>query len=125
MDEIDAILKKTDEDVISEASEAGMDIDAEVEKTKAIFEKAVAKWGVEFQVNMAIEECAELILALRHYDRCKVSSNYVCSEVADVEIMMAQMRVILGATRVEREKKKKLALLTERINDRLQAAKEG
>ena len=69
-----------------------------------LYEQAVAQFGADSQVNMAIEECAELITALRHYARGKVSIGHVADEIADVEIMMRQLRVIIGDRAVDDKK---------------------
>lgn len=79
--------------------------------SKSIYQQAVNKWGTRPQIDQAIEECAELILALRHYDRNKASIADVVSEIADVEIMCAQLRCIFGAFFVDVAKKQKLSRL--------------
>lgn len=86
-----------------------------------IYADAVAKWGVRSQVEMAVEELAECILALRHRVRDRVNDDKVAEEVADVEIMMAQMRHIFGDAPVDAWKTKKLARLRRRINGTLDA----
>ena len=63
----------------------------------------------------AIEELSELIRALARAD----DPENIAEEMADVEIMLAQLRIILGNdTDVERWKVKKL----QRLNRRLHAA---
>lgn len=82
---------------------------------KRLYQDTIKKWGEKPQVEMAIEEMAELILALRHYDRGRISGQEVISEIADVQIMMAQLAVMYGEHRVEEAKAKKLARLAERV----------
>ena len=57
------------------------------------------KWGLKPQVGQAIEECAELIVALQKYinrtPQVDMIEN-ILDEIADVEIMLAQMRLVLG-----------------------------
>ena len=64
-----------------------------------LMKKALEKWGAASQVGMAVEECAELIVALQKYinrtPKPETIDN-VLSEIADVELMLAQMRVVLG-----------------------------
>ena len=63
-----------------------------------LMKKAHEKWGAASQVGMAVEECAELIVALQKYiNRTPKPDTIdnVLSEIADVEIMLAQMRVVL------------------------------
>ena len=57
--------------------------------------KAQAKWGQEAQLDMVIEECAELIDAIQKRRRGKVDSVKVVEEGVDVEIMIEQLKVIL------------------------------
>jgi len=90
-----------------------------------VYEEAVKTWGFKSQIDMAIEECSELITALRHCDRGKITAEAVCDEVADVEIMMAQLRVMLGDSNVEMAKSKKINRLIKRVlADRPQSEKE-
>lgn len=70
------------------------------EKAK-IYQEALNQWGGDAQINMAIEEMAELISALQHYRREKTwghlaTINDIADEVADVEIMMEQLRFMFG-----------------------------
>jgi len=59
-----------------------------------VYKEAVEKWGCEPQINQAIEEMAELMVAFNKLRRNRTADTYndVCEEIADVEIMMAQMR---------------------------------
>ena len=63
-----------------------------------LMHKALKQWGAVSQVGMAVEECAELIVALQKYinrtPKPETIDN-VLSEIADVEIMLAQLRVVL------------------------------
>ena len=64
---------------------------------------------------MAIEECAELIEAICHYRRSRIPIERLASEVADVELMVAQLRVMIGDVAVDVEKDYKIRRLRERI----------
>ncbi len=65
--------------------------------SKQIFEKAIEKWGVNSQLDMVIEECSELIQAICKLKRIKENSlDNLMEEVADVEIMLTQLRIIIG-----------------------------
>ena len=68
-------------------------------------------FGIESQFDMAIEECSELIMAICHYGRNKANKNDIASEIADVEIMCNQLRLIIGDEIVEQHKKYKLLRL--------------
>ncbi len=62
---------------------------------------AVDVWGIAAQVGMCNEECGELIVALNQFDRGRVTIDDVASEVADVILMMAQLRSLVGPERVD------------------------
>jgi NTP pyrophosphatase (non-canonical NTP hydrolase) len=82
---------------------------------QAILRAAVEKYGPGAQRLKAIEELSELIRALARAD----DPENIAEEMADVEIMLAQLRIILGNDAdVERWKVKKL----QRLNRRLHAA---
>ena len=81
-----------------------------------LYAKAVIVFGSEDQKDQAKEECAELILALSHYRRGRVKASHVCEEIADVEIMMGQLRKIFGEAKVDRAKKEKLERLEKTIH---------
>lgn len=60
---------------------------------------ALERWGEAAQVGMAVEECAELIVALqKHTNRTPTTETLenILDEIADVEIMLAQMRLTFG-----------------------------
>ena len=84
-----------------------------VKNTRSIYKRAVDLWGQPTQINMAIDECAELIKQLSKIDRrVNGSDEYkVAEEVADVEIMMEQLRYIIGADKVDVVKRRKLERL--------------
>ena len=82
---------------------------------QAILRAAVEKYGSGAQQMKAIEELGELIRALARAD----DPDNIAEEMADVEIMLAQLRIILGNDAdIERWKVKKL----QRLNRRLHAA---
>ncbi len=66
----------------------------------SIYERTIECWGIDNQLSQAQEELAELIVAINHYRRlgCKANGawEHVCGEIADVEIMIEQLKVILG-----------------------------
>ena len=80
-----------------------------------IYERAVRTWGADAQIDMAIEEMAELTTALLHWRRGRSGQLPVASEIADVEIMMAQLRVLIPSALVDREKASKLGRLADRL----------
>jgi len=63
-----------------------------------IMQTCLDKWGISAQVGQAVEECAELIVALQKYVNRTHKPNTVeniLDEIADVEMMLAQMRLVL------------------------------
>jgi len=57
------------------------------------------QWGLHAQVGQAIEECAELIVALQKYVNRTPQPGMIeniLDEIADVEMMLAQIRLVLG-----------------------------
>lgn len=63
-----------------------------------LMQNALDKWGLNAQVGQAVEECAELIVALQKHVNRSVKSGTVESildEMADVQMMIAQMRLAL------------------------------
>jgi NTP pyrophosphatase (non-canonical NTP hydrolase) len=92
-----------------------------IEESK-ILQAAIDNFGISQQLDLAIEECSELITAISHWrrDRCKEES--ILEEVADVEIMCNQIRLILDYpwdkeedSVVDRIKKEKISRLKTRL----------
>lgn len=73
----------------------------------ALFEKAINQWGRQSQIDMMIEECAELTKALcklkRKHEPADTASlvNDICEEIADVQLMVNQMKIVFGAGEVK------------------------
>ncbi len=57
-----------------------------------LFKIVIRKYGIEAQLNMLIEECAELIVAINHFKRNRKSFNSVLEEIADVFIVANQFK---------------------------------
>ena len=58
--------------------------------------QALEKWGEPAQLDMVIEECLELALAVRHYKRGRFSQprEVILDEMVDVLLMIDQLREI-------------------------------
>jgi hypothetical protein len=86
-----------------------------------IYEKALKLWGADSQVKMLYEEMAELQKALCKYDRNNTPENLINihEEIADVEIMLCQMRVLFGNSGPDLIKVKKLKRLEALIKQSL------
>jgi hypothetical protein len=86
-----------------------------------IINSALFRWGTEAQMQMCIEECSELIKAICKMHRADMSDSKewqacieaVVDEVADVQIMLDQMKIVFGDS-VAREEFK-LKRLAERL----------
>ena len=82
------------------------------EKQEAL-KSIINHYGLDAQMDMMIEECSELIKALLKYRRTKNGANSIfklgefrgdiVSEMADVEIMLRQMKVIFDVSDEERD----------------------
>ncbi|MBW6508542.1 MAG: antitoxin [Desulfuromonadales bacterium] len=66
-----------------------------------IYQATIARWGIDAQYDQAIEECAELIAALKHFKRGKISRQAVIDELADASLMLGQLRWMFGNDQVE------------------------
>lgn len=82
-----------------------------------ILKKAIVIYGNDSQINVAIEEMSELTKEL-----CKAKRNLGCKlniaeEIADVEIMLEQLKIIYNCdTLVETYRTKKLMRLSDRLD---------
>jgi NTP pyrophosphatase (non-canonical NTP hydrolase) len=85
---------------------------------EGLYRRAIHKWGVPAQVNMVFEEIAELQKELCKVFRGKSDKNNIASEIADVEIMLDQLKVIFDIKgEVGVSKAFKLERLEERLNE--------
>ena len=57
-----------------------------------ILTTAIRTFGEEAQEGVAIEECSELIQAISHKHRGR--EHNIAEEIADVEIMLEQLKII-------------------------------
>lgn len=82
---------------------------------KEFIQKHIQRYK-DYLIELSVEECAEFISVIsrsKRFDR-SVNKNDICSEIADVIIMMEFMKHIYGSELVESEIEKKV----ERIKDR-------
>jgi hypothetical protein len=64
----------------------------------SLMQSALDQWGLNAQVGQAVEECAELIVILQKYvNRPPQAETHdrILDEIADVEMMLAQIRLAL------------------------------
>lgn len=58
--------------------------------------KAIDKYGVDMQLNVAIEEMAELTKEICKYKRGAYNTLNIAEEMADCYIMLKQIEMIIG-----------------------------
>jgi NTP pyrophosphatase (non-canonical NTP hydrolase) len=101
-----------------------------------VLESAIQFYGISNQLDMAVEECAELIQAINKIKRSftideiknikngshifkntqdALVYNNVCSEIADVKIMLYQLEKIFDKKNIDIAEERKLIRLEENI----------
>lgn len=91
------------------------------EERRALPDRAITTYGAPAQMGMAVEEMAELTKALCKVKRvscaaeAKAALENAVEELADVQIMLDQLRIIFGRSTAEIEEEK-LRRLLRRIN---------
>ena len=80
---------------------------------------AVEKFGNTNQLRQTQEECGELVAAINHYlrDNHEDTKLELINEVADVTIMLEQLKMILGEVNIQVALNVKLSKLKELINN--------
>ena len=66
------------------------------EDRKTVYQAALRKWGVDLQTMMAVEEMSELTKEICKIKRGKMDLDALADEIADVTIMLEQLREIYG-----------------------------
>lgn len=93
------------------------------EERRALLDRAITTYGAPAQMDMAVEEMAELTKALCKIKRaqagCEVTAaiGNVIEEMADVQIMLDQLRIIFHRSTEEVEEVEEAKL--ERLKNRL------
>jgi hypothetical protein len=70
-------------------------------KNEAIYAAILSLAGIEQQKNQAIEEMAEAITAMQHWQRGRVSFDKVLEELTHVDQMIKQMRYLANIIHCE------------------------
>lgn len=83
----------------------------------SIYAEAINFFGVAHQVGKALEEIAELKEAIETFGEGKDTKDHVCEEIADVEIMCLQLRIMFGNDIVDEWKLKKIERLKRLVSD--------
>ena len=107
------------------------------ERAEQITKDAVDTFGITNQLDMVVEECGELIQAInktkrtfkstqlkdikngKPFDSVKTALAYgdICSEIADVKIMIKQLEHIFSPEHISVSEERKLDRLAKRIED--------
>jgi hypothetical protein len=83
---------------------------------RRVYETAIEHYGIKPQIQMVIEEMSELTKELCKYFRGADNIEAIADEVADVTIMLEQLRLILGINDdVSRHMDLKVARLADRL----------
>lgn len=93
-----------------------------------LYKQCIKLWGEDSQMQIAIEECAELVKAICKFQRYKsdISASQIAEEIADVEIMIEQLKIIFNCpNEVNIYKGAKLVRLGETVKKHLQAPSTG
>lgn len=68
---------------------------------KKTITEIINKFGETNQLIIAMEECSELIKEVSKYIRTKDNKEHLTEELADVCIMIEQIRLIVGINELE------------------------
>lgn len=78
--------------------------------------RAIERYGCEAQLKMVLEEMSELQKEICKFWRGKDNKEQIADEVADVEIMLAQLKMIFGIeTEVKQHMQRKVKRLAVRL----------
>jgi len=87
----------------------------------SIYKKAIKLWGIDSQMSMVVEEASELIKAICKLRRTGVTAetvNNLAEEIADMEIMTEQLKIMFYLTEgVGKWKKHKIERLSKLIKE--------
>ena len=83
---------------------------------RELLKRSIDKWGSDMQMNLAVEEAGEFVVAMSRYLRGRGSDKDVIEEIADTMIMMNQMALLFGDDLVAAVIEHKMARLEERLN---------
>lgn len=86
---------------------------------RAVLKQAIETYGAEAQLNVAIEEFAELTKEICKHKRYMDNTKAIVEEMADCYIMLEQMKMIfgLGSTVIPDAMDKKIKRLKYRLTD--------
>lgn len=76
---------------------------------RGVFQELFEYFGHDNQLLKTVEECGELISALMHFRDNKTDEYTVAGEIADVAIMLEQIKIMIGSEIVDKRIDEKLA----------------
>lgn len=82
---------------------------------KEVLKEAIEHWGSGMQIMMLFEEMGELQTALTHYMRNRIEAPSVEEEIADVQVMLNQMKIIFDEENIQLIYEEKLRRLDNMI----------
>lgn len=91
------------------------------ESRREIYLQAIRKWGSDMQTQVAIEEMSELTKEICKAYRGQENVRAIADEIADVTIMIEQLRIIYD---VEEEVEKRIKFKADRLKKRIGGAEE-
>ncbi len=100
------------------ASDPRTIFDQQEEKMRFVsetLETALATYGIQIQLRQLQEECGELITSVNHLFRGRIEPVELLNELADVEIMIKQIKLFYDNGQYERVFDRKINNLAERL----------
>lgn len=95
----------------------GFTVNEEHAKEQTILHRALRVYGAEPQIRQLGEECTELATEVFHHMRGRNNMDDLAAEIADVEIMLDQMRLFLPVGIIDLWRSLKLARLNKRLDE--------
>lgn len=94
-----------------------MDISESIDES-AVLQRALNTYGSDLQIVVTMEEMSELQKELCKYMRGKYSPASIAEEIADVEIMLEQMKMLFCCSDdVSSVRRRKVERLKERLDN--------
>lgn len=84
-----------------------------ISSKKELYMKTIYAFGVTNQLDKVVEECSELIQAIQKFKQNRMTN--VEEEIADVEIMCEQLRMMFNEEMINSFKAQKLDRLEKRV----------
>lgn len=114
----DLIEKQQREIEALRQADEGLRLKLTVQESDEIYRAALETFGARAQVLMAIEEMSELTKELCKNDRGRENATHIAEEIADVEIMLGQIKILFDCMgTVDKFRWYKLSRLARRIEE--------